>query len=268
MVSNCGLYAYGLVDRSPEPLDIVGIDQHSKVFPLAGNASYVMVSEINVATFQHQVKQQLSALTDTAEGFQQASAPLLQAHEDVVDTLMHCSTVVPFQFGTILKDTAAVFKMLQENEEQFKNLLVKFAARAEWGLKVYVDQQEFSKYSMHFEPELQKLAAQREELSKGIAYLLGRKMEEELKEKTLARLAEVCEAIFLQLGTTAHEAKLNRPQKLTGKKKEMILNTAYLVENARSATFCQQEAHLMEHYSSMGLELELSGPWPPYSFIA
>jgi hypothetical protein len=268
MASNCGLYAYGLVDKSPEHLDIVGIDQHNKVFPLPGNASYVMVSEIDIDAFQQQVKQQLSALTDTPEDIQQASAALLQAHEDVVDTLMHSATVVPFQFGTVLKDRAAVSKMLQQNEEQFKNLLVKFAARAEWGLKVYADQQAFSQYTMHLKPELQKLSTQHEGLSKGVAYLLGRKMEEELKENALARLSEICEAIFLELGAIAHEAKLNRPQKLTGKKKEMIINSVYLVENASSATFCQHGTHLMEHYSSMGLELELSGPWPPYSFIA
>ena len=267
MASNCGLYAYGLVDRSPEALDIVGIDQHSKVFPVAGHASCVMVSEIDVDTFQQQVKQQFSVLTGIAEGIHQGVTMLLQAHEDVVDTLMQGSTVVPFQFGTVLKDKAAALKMLQEGEERFKNLLDKFAGRAEWGLKVYVDQPEFMQHIVHTEPEFQKLVAQREGLSKGVAYLLGRKMEEELKEQALARQAEVCEAIFLQFGNLAYERKLNQPQKLTGKKKEMLLNAVYLVEKAQGTAFCQQREHLMEYYSSMGLDLEVSGPWPPYSFI-
>ncbi len=266
MASNYGLYAYGLVDKNPEPLDIVGIDKKGHVYPVQGKDSCVMVSEIDVAIFQNQVKKLASELTGSAGTAQSSTEELLQAHEDVVDILMKSSTVVPFQFGTILKDEQAALKMLQEYGEKFKSLLSKFVGRAEWGMKVYADQQEFIKYIVQAEPELQNLA--REGVSRGVAYLLERKMEEELKDNVLTRLAEVSEAIFHKLGKVAYEGKLNKtlPQKLTGKKKEMILNTVYLVEREKVATFCQQGKRLMEQYSVMGLDLEVSGPWPPYSF--
>jgi hypothetical protein len=268
MASSSGLYAYGMVGKSPEPRDILGIDKKGHVYPVEGKDSSVMVSEIDVDTFQRQVKKLVSELTGSAVTAQIEAEEILQAHEDVVDILMKSTTVVPFQFGTILKDEQAALKMLQEYEEKFKNLLAKFVGKAEWGMKVYADQQEFIKYIVQAEPELKNLAEKREGLSRGAAYLLGRKMEEELKENALTRLAEVSETIFRKLGKAAYEGKLNEtmPQKLTGKKKEMILNTVYLVEREKVATFCKQGKRLMEHYRVMGLDLEVSGPWPPYSF--
>lgn len=269
MASNYGLYAYGLVGESPEPLDIWGIDKRNKVRPVEGEDSCVMVSEIDIDIFQNQVKKLFSQLTGSTEAAQSGTQEILQAHEDVVDTLMKSTTVVPFQFGTILKDEQAALKMLQEYGQKFKNLLSKFIGRAEWGMKVYANQQEFINYMVQIEPEFKNLEERRGGLSRGTAYLLGRKMEEELKDKALTRLAEVAEVIFHTLGKAAYEGRLNKtlPQKLTGKKKEMILNTVYLVEREKAATFCKQGKRLMERYRVMGLDLEVSGPWPPYNFI-
>ena len=269
MISEQGLYAYGLVGKSPQQLDILGIDKKNKIYPVEGRDICVMVSKIDIDDFQNQVKKLVSALTKSAGAAQSGSEEILRAHEDVVDTLMQSTTVVPFKFGTILKDEKTASKMLQGDEEKFKKLLAKFTGRAEWGLKVYADNQEFIKHIVQIEPKFKNLEEQREKLSRGAAYLLGRKMEEELKDNVVARLAEVTEVIFQELGKDAYEAKLNKtlPQKLTGKKKEMILNTVYLVEREKVAHFCKQGKRLIQKYTSMGLDLEVSGPWPPYSFI-
>ena len=259
-----GLYAYGVVRRSSVQRDILGIDKKNSVYPVHGKDMCVMVSEIDVDAFQKQVKSLLSELTTTTG--QSRTETLLQLHEDVVDALIQDSTLVPFKFGTILKDEKAVLKMLQDNEEKFRKLLAKFTGKVEWGLKVYADNQAFIKYSLQTEPPLQQQP--REKVSRGTAYLLGKKIEEELKNTALARLSEVTESIFQELGKDVCEARLNKtlPQKLTGKTKEMVLNTVYLVEQAKVSDFCKQGKNLMEKYASMGLELEVSGPWPPYNF--
>jgi Gas vesicle synthesis protein GvpL/GvpF len=268
MPSKHGLYAYGIIGKNPPQLDIPGIDKKNKVYSVAEKEICVIVSKIELDKFQNQLKNLFSALTNTLEVAQSGSGEILQAHEDVVDTLMKDTTIVPFKFGTILKDEKAASKMLQDYEEQFKTLLAKFTGRAEWGLKVYADNQAFVKHIVQVEPQFKHLEEKREKLSKGAAYLLGRKMEEELKDNTVARLAKVSEVIFQELRKDAYEAKLNKtlPQKLTAKKKEMILNTVYLIEKEKVARFCQRGKRLIEKYASMGLELEISGPWPPYSF--
>jgi hypothetical protein len=224
MTASYGLYTYGVVGQSPQPLDILGIDQN-KVYPVAVGDLCVMVSEININTFQHQVENLVSELTQKADGAKNGIEELLRVHEGVVDMLMEDTTIVPFQFGTILKDEEAATKMLQDDKERFKTLLARFTGRVEWGLKVYADDQEFMKHIMQVESTFRMLGKKRERLSRGAAYLLGKKMEEELKREVVSRLAIVSEALFQELGKEAYESRLNKtlPQKLTGKKKEMIL---------------------------------------------
>ncbi len=259
-----GLYAYGVMGKSPLRRDILGIDKRNTVYPVKGKDMCVMVSEIDIGTFQKQVKNLFAELT----AGQSRTETLLQLHEDVVDLLTQGTTLVPFKFGTILKDEKAAWKLLQDDEAKFTKLLAKFTGRVEWGLKVYADQQAFIQHSAQGEPRCENQV--RAKVSRGTAYLLGKKMEEELKDSALARLSEITEMIFQELGKDVYEARLNKtlPQKLTGKKKEMVLNTVYLVEQEKVPDFCKQGKNLMEKYAAMGLEIEVSGPWPPYNFTS
>jgi hypothetical protein len=268
MVSKVGLYAYGLVGKSPKQLNILGIDKKNNVYSVEGKDMYVCVSKIDTDKFQDQIKKLLSELTKTAGAVPSGAEGILRSHEDVVDTLMKQTTVVPFKFGTILKDEKAATKMLQDYEDKFKKLLSKFKEKAEWGLKIYSNNQEFKKHLTGEEPRLKKLREKREKSSRGVAYLLGRKVEEELKDDVAARLAKINEFIFREAGKNAYEAKLNKtlPQKLTGKNKEMILNAAFLIEKEKVTHFCKQVKKIIEKYEPMGLTIELSGPWPPYNF--
>jgi hypothetical protein len=268
MNSKYGLYAYGLVGRSPEPLNILGIDGQNKVFPVAGKEICVLVSEIDVDTFHNEVQKMVSTLTKSEGVAESRVEEILRTHEHVIEAIMKDTTIVPFKFGTILKDANAAAKMLQDEGEKFKKLLVKFAGRTEWGLKVYADRQEFSKLVGQVEPHCQALSVESTQFSRGTAYLLGRKAEEETKNIVFAQLAEIATQLFQALGETADEVRLDKtlPQKLTGKKKEMFLNAAFLVAKEKIAHFREREENLKAQYAPIGLDLEVSGPWPPYSF--
>ncbi|GHO93514.1 gas vesicle protein [Reticulibacter mediterranei] len=269
MIPGRGLYAYAIVGKSPQQLEIVGVDKKSNVYSVGENDICVIVSEIAIDQFQNQVKNLISELTKNTENIQNESGEVLQAHETVIEALMHDdTTVVPLKFGTVLKDEKAVLKMVQDRGEEFKSLLARFAGKVEWGLKAYIDIQALNKYVVDTESKFSDLKARREKLSRGAAYLLGKKMEEEVRDHIATLLAQVTEEIFQELGREASEAHLNNilPQKMTGKKKEMILNAAYLVERTKVAHLHQQGKSLMEKYEFMSLDLEFSGPWPPYNF--
>jgi hypothetical protein len=268
VIANSGLYAYGLVDKSPQQLDMLGIDKKSKVYPVKGRGICVMVSEIDVDQFQNQVKNLIAELNKNVE-VQNNTAEILQAHENIIDTLMQETTVVPLKFGTILKDENSALKMLENDEEKFKSLLAKFRGKVEWGLKVYADKQSLRRYIIHSDPKFMYLEDKQKKMSRGAAYLLGRKMEEEIEDHVVDQFTQVAEEIFQACGKDAVEAKLNDtlPQKVTGKKKEMILNAAYLVEREKGDHLQQRGQSFRDKYAFLGLDLEFSGPWPPYNFI-
>jgi hypothetical protein len=268
MAATYGLYAYGLVSKSTNQPEILGIDKKHNVYPVEGKDICVMVSQIDSDQFQLQINKVFSELHKSARATPSETQEILQAHENVVTSLMKGRTIVPFKFGTILKDEQAASQMLHDDEEKFKKLLSKFAGREEWEVKVYADLHQFIQYAARTELEFKTLEEKRERLARGVSYLLGRKMEKELKSKAVTQLAKITVALFQELGEDAFEAKLNKilPQKLTGKKKEMVLNTVYLVEQKKVYCFCEHGKSLLEKYEPMGLDLEISGPRPPYNF--
>src|SRR5579875_3136312 len=268
MHANYGLYAYGLVSGIPQQLDILGIDQQHKVYAVAERGLSVIVSVVDIDQFQRQVKSLLAALTRATSPTDTESGAILQARENVMEALLQHTTIVPLQFGTIVKDEAAAIRMLQEHEAEFKRLLTELKGKVECGLKVYVDKQALIKHLAQVDPQFSRPEEQRRKVSRGAAYLLARKVEEKLKDQATTQVAQISEKIFQELSKEAVEAKQNTilPQRLTGKKEEMILNAAYLVEREKVAPFEQQAKKCLEQYADMGLTLEISNPRPPYSF--
>jgi hypothetical protein len=72
--------------------------------------------------------------------------------------------------------------------------------------------------------------------------------------------------IHAALSRYAAETRVHTPQapQLTGIKAPMILNAAYLLDSARGGEFAAAVTALAEQHPA--LRLELTGPWPPYSF--
>ena len=76
----------------------------------------------------------------------------------------------------------------------------------------------------------------------------------------------VARAVHADLSSRAEQARLYPPQaaQLTGHREAMLLNAAYLLEAGRADGFASAvEAAAAAHEE---LRVELTGPWPPYSF--
>jgi hypothetical protein len=260
-----GLYAYGLVDTLPHSLAVPGIDQHHPIYAVRARDMCLLVSKIDVPAFQRQVGDLFAALHRAEESARSGVESILRLHEAVVDLLRQQTTVVPFKFGTILKDEQAARQLLHDCAEQFTKLLAKFTGKAEWGLKVYADRQTLTRY-LASPAQAGHDPADGQVQSRGLAYLHRKKREAQTQELVSAQLAAISEAIWQQMGAYAEEACIHEtlPRTLTGH--EMILNAAYLLADTHSAHFCQQGEVLKETYQALGLDLEISGPWSAYSF--
>jgi hypothetical protein len=74
--------------------------------------------------------------------------------------------------------------------------------------------------------------------------------------------------VHVRLAQSASAAVLGRPQerRLSGRDAEMVLNGAYLVPRGEARDFAALVDALGRRHE--GLTLELTGPWPPYHFVA
>jgi hypothetical protein len=86
-----------------------------------------------------------------------------------------------------------------------------------------------------------------------------------LDEQVEAAVAEIHE----RLDSLSDESTLNPPQRreVSAHAGDMVLNGAYLVEREKDAAFHEEARSLQSRYTSVGLELVVTGPWPAYNFL-
>ncbi|WP_416902178.1 GvpL/GvpF family gas vesicle protein [Micromonospora echinospora] len=101
----------------------------------------------------------------------------------------------------------------------------------------------------------------------GAAYLRRRRAQLRARETGQQAAAHSAAAVHTELAGHAAEARRHTPQdsRLSGASHPMALNGAYLVPVEGLAGFRAVVAALATRHPA--LRLELTGPWPPYSFI-
>jgi hypothetical protein len=186
-----------------------------------------------------------------------------RAHHRVIDAVARQSPVVPMRLATVYSGDESVAAMLAGRRDDFRAALDRTSQRQEWGVKVYAAGR--AEANPGQAPGSAKAAAPGGE---GAAYLRRRRDELSAQEQSRRELTASAELIHTALCRLAVDSRLHPPQspQLTGTSAQMLLNAAYLLDEQESDDFTATVAVLSGDHPA--LRLELTGPWPPYSFAA
>jgi hypothetical protein len=172
-------------------------------------------------------------------------------HESMVRRLLGAATVVPLRFGSLHRDLDAVEAFRDAHREEFRDALSRVRGRVELGVKVWA-----------------AVPAERrgEPAATGREYLQRRREEREETARARATVDDRLRTIHSRLLESAAEGVLNRPQprEVTGDRREMAMNAAYLVPADSDALVVEVERLRAEHAD---LVFEVTGPWAPYNFV-
>ncbi|HEU5030528.1 MAG TPA: GvpL/GvpF family gas vesicle protein [Spirillospora sp.] len=186
-----------------------------------------------------------------------------RAHHDVVDLAAHAAPTAPVRIATLYRDDARVAQVLAEQGEAFARALDRVTGRAEWGVKAYAHREALEPAG----PPEPAPAPQAGAAGAGTAYLRRRQDERRRRADAGRKVSEQAAAIHDRLAELAVAARHHPPQdpKLSGRAGVQILNVAYLLEEGDAPAFAEAARAAGERLP--GIELEVTGPWPPYSFI-
>ena len=184
-----------------------------------------------------------------------------RAHHAVIDTVAQQGPVVPMRLATVYSDDAHINAMLTERGEDFRSALRRISGRLEWGVKAYADRQPGAR-----DDSAVSAGASGPGGGAGAAYLQRRRNQLAAQKDARRETLVSAERIHAELSRYAADTRVHPPQapQLTGIKAPMILNAAYLLDSASGEDFAKAVAALADQYP--GIRLELTGPWPPYSF--
>jgi hypothetical protein len=179
------------------------------------------------------------------------------AHEAVVEHVARTgATVVPMKMFTLFADDARAIAHVTRLRRKLDALLSRVAGRLEWGLRVTLDERR----------ALARATAGGDGApTSGTAFLLRKKAEKDAAQRLLAQARVEADRLFDDLAGRADDARRRRPGADTPGR--LLLEAAFLVPVARARGFRTEIARRARALAPDGYDLNLSGPWPPYSFV-
>lgn len=198
------------------------------------------------------------ALREDLENLERVTQ-LARAHHRVVEAVSHVTAVVPTRLATVYRDDERVRATLSERATDIEAALRRVAGRQEWGVKAYGSIVAGGEEAPSTAPAAP---------GSGTAYLSRRRAQLSARERARQIAHDDADAVHRRLAEIAEASRLHAPQdpQLSGARGWMVLNGAYLVESRRADEFGAVLTELTGEHP--GLRLQLTGPWPPYSFAA
>jgi hypothetical protein len=249
-----GWYLYGVVSGDAE-VDGTGEIVLVREGPIAGVTSRVSLDEFDPAV----LPERLGDATWLEEK--------VRTHEQVLEHVLESVSVVPCRLCTVYRTEDELRGFLTERHDDLAKALGRVDGRVELGVKAFVDRDRFASGGAVRNETIRELADHASRAEGGRAYLELRRLEQLVTEELMRFKDEISLHLHERLLTAADEGvllNLQRPE-VSGRDEEMVFNGTYLV--ADRPRFEQELGTLAEEYRESGVELELTGPWPPYNFV-
>ncbi|MFF0205211.1 GvpL/GvpF family gas vesicle protein [Streptomyces sp. NPDC005017] len=183
----------------------------------------------------------------------------LLAHQRVVDAAGAGGVVLPMRFGNVSPDDDTVSSVLSDHTEEFLQQLDALDGRTEYNLKANHDEEAVLRLVTAENPEIKSLAEANREAGGG-SHQDQLRLGEMIATAVQARETEDADLVRQALEPAA-EAVSPGPQS-----SGWLTNLSFLVERSSADRFRTAVDTLGQKHPH--LELRLSGPMPPYSFVS
>ena len=174
------------------------------------------------------------------------------AHAAVVEFFFRQATVIPLRLFTLFSADDRVRAHLQSRGARLRKLFAELRGLEEWGVRVIAGQVE---------------AQEARSLSSGRDYLVVKKRLNDwgvAPPRATVKEANGAVKILARLASKVRKEHFPPP----GRGRPFVTGASLLVQAKRRRQFEKAVARLTAALARRGHRLEVSGPWPPYHFVA
>ncbi|MEJ8632945.1 MULTISPECIES: GvpL/GvpF family gas vesicle protein [Streptomyces] len=194
-------------------------------------------------------------------------------HHAAVEAARASGPVIPFPLATLYRSDRRAVEALRAGEPRFSALLDRLTGHVEWAVKVHLARPAA-------DPEPAEATARPAPTGEGSpgpgssregagrAYLSrvsGRRRQADEERQAAFRAAAQVDEAVRRHATAAVRHRLHSAE-LTGSNKAQVLNAAYLIAEEAYPAFVRTVADLRGTPALSGIEIDVTGPWAPYSF--
>jgi len=182
------------------------------------------------------------------------------AHARVVEHFARRRTTLPMKLFTLFTEDARALADVGEGEPRIRRVLDRVAGRHEWGVRVRLDATLARRQLRH------GAASPPRGARAGTRFLLQKKRERDAAQALLREGRAAVETTFETLAALADLTRRRPAAELEGT--HLLLDAALLVPATRAPAFRRTARRLARALRTRGYHLELTGPWPPYTFVS
>lgn len=257
MIAAEGIYLFCLARQDVLPaVEALGLEAGPPIVSLAHEQVSAVVSRVSLEEWTGPVGE--ANLQDL-----KWVAPLACRHQAIIKRVMKRGAVLPVGFGTIFSSLERIVELMDAHQHRILSFLDLVTGREEWALKGFLDVEVVEQNLMASDERMSSLPA-----SPGARYLLERRIRAAAKKRARDWSREVSSTIAATVLPLAEKARPLKclPREVSGRDLDMIFNGALLMDHSALGQLCASTDELRSEHIHLGLTLELSGPWPPYSF--
>lgn len=238
-------YLYAFVRTASVDVDgLHGVGDSGQVRLISHEDLSLVVSDVSLAALQLP-EEELSEDGRLAE--------MAMTHDSVIRAIFAQGPALPLRLATVVSDDEAAIQVLEGRYDEATLRLRELEGHREWGVRLRRESTQTTAPSA----EADGAGAR----PSGTAYLQRRRQALRAAEDARQQERGMSDDVFGTLGRLASESS-----RQPGAGADVILNAAYLVDTAQEDVFLATAERQAEVAASQGVRLELTGPWPPYTF--
>ncbi|MEM7701929.1 MAG: GvpL/GvpF family gas vesicle protein [Pseudomonadota bacterium] len=176
------------------------------------------------------------------------------AHQAFLSEVCAKHDVLPFRFGTAIEDDAALASLVHDQSEAFCSALDTIAGHLEWGIKVTRTEDARKK---------QPAAAP----ASGADYLRALSARKQSSDQSRQKMADLCRVIAAEVSGMA-KAVQALSLRSNDNTEARLLNMACLLPRGSDEALGKAINEAVSRFEDLPIRIEITGPWPPFSFAA
>jgi len=184
-------------------------------------------------------------------------------HERINEGVMRSAPLLPLRFGCLFSSPLGVQDWIERHRRSIERFLNATDDAEEWSIKGWVDRNACARHLAEGDPRFATLPT-----AKGARYLQEKRLRRDIAAKVGPWIRNAEERIRGELqACVLLDRRLALPRKeMTERVEDPAFHLAALTRRADAARLLDRVKELAAETQSYGLDLEVVGPWPPYSF--
>jgi hypothetical protein len=192
----------------------------------------------------HGLAAAVSAVEETSSP---PSVSSLLAYERVVEAIHARQAVIPLRYGCVMESESAVIRFLEDHCQEYQALLSRLLGMTEMGIRVLWPARPGVLPSVPSSP--------------GAAYLMSLRNRYNSANALAPEEAQLADRIVGLLSGCSTEQR----REVSSSSQGRLVSLYFLTPKTYADQFRQKSRQI---YPPSGAKLLLSGPWPPYNFVA